>query len=140
MSYTVISSGPSPYARKVRIALLEKGIPFDLKTEIPWHSTTGTSLYNPLEKLPILIPPSGKNAVYDSHYILEWLEAKFPEKSSLLSKDTDEALLAKQIEVVADGVGDAFILLFFENARGEEKGARSGRRANSGRSMVDFER
>ena len=121
MSYTVISSGPSPYARKVRISLLEKGIPFDLKTEIPWHSTTETPLYNPLEKLPILISPDGKDAVYESHYIMEWLEAKFPDKSPLVSKDVDEALLAKQIEVITDGVSDAFVLLFFENARGEGK-------------------
>ena len=40
----------------------------------------------------------------------------------MVSKDNlDEALLAKRIEVVADGVADAFILLFFENARAEGK-------------------
>ena len=39
----------------------------------------------------------------------------------MLSKHTDEMLLAKQIEVVADGVCDAFVLLFFEKARGEDK-------------------
>jgi hypothetical protein len=31
-----------PYARKVRIVLAEKGIPFELITEVPWDSTTST--------------------------------------------------------------------------------------------------
>jgi hypothetical protein len=32
--YRLISAPPSPYARKVRIALIEKGIPFTLQTEV----------------------------------------------------------------------------------------------------------
>ena len=145
MSYTVISSGPSPFARKVRIALLEKGIPFELKTEVPWHSETETPKYNPLEKLPVLIFPDGKGAIYESHYILDWLETKFPDKNSLVSRDNvDEALLAKQIEVVVDGVCDAFVLLFFENARGEGKrseewAARQQRKVDGGfRALADW--
>jgi glutathione S-transferase len=46
---TLISATPSPYARKNRILMLEKGTPFELKNEIPWHSTTETPQYNPLE-------------------------------------------------------------------------------------------
>ena len=52
-SYQLISATPSPYARKVRIALAEKGLPFELLTEVAWDSTTRTPRYNPLEKLPI---------------------------------------------------------------------------------------
>ena len=36
----LISATPSPYARKVRIQLIEKGIPFELVTEVPWNSDT----------------------------------------------------------------------------------------------------
>ena len=36
--YKVISATPSPYARKVRIALAKKGVPFELITEVPWDS------------------------------------------------------------------------------------------------------
>ena len=71
----LISSKPSPYARKVRIALAEKSIPFELISEVPWESTTQAPRYNPLEKLPVLIFPNGK-AIYESHYVLEYLEAK----------------------------------------------------------------
>jgi glutathione S-transferase len=101
--YTLISATPSPYARKVRIALLEKQIPFTLQTEVPWDSDTQTPHYNPLEKLPVLIDNATGNAVYESHFILEWLEVKHSQEPALLPPDVDDRLLAKQIEVVADG-------------------------------------
>lgn len=111
----LISATPSPYARKVRIALAEKGLPFRLRTEVPWDSTTVTPQYNPLEKLPVLIMEDGA-AIYESHYILEYLEAKFP-KPALLPQDIDQRLAARQVEVLCDGVCDAFVLLFFERHR-----------------------
>ena len=70
--FKLISATPSPYARKVRIALMEKSLPFELLTEVPWHSTTSTPLYNPLEKLPVLLLPDG-SSVYESSYILQYL-------------------------------------------------------------------
>ena len=57
--YQLLSATPSPYARKVRIALAEKGIPFELLTEVPWNKTTQTPKHNPLEKLPVLITEDG---------------------------------------------------------------------------------
>lgn len=119
---TLISATPSPYARKVRIALAEKGIPFRLQTEVPWDSTTQTKLYNPLEKLPVLIMDDGKTAVYESNYILEWIEAKYPEPRLVPSAEqVDERLFARQVEVVADGICDALVLAFFEKMREEDK-------------------
>lgn len=122
MVWQLISATPSPYARKVRIALQEKGLDFELKTEVPWDHTTETPQYNPLEKLPVLVFNDGRPAIYESHYILEYLETKFPEPSLLPSlKDADDRLLAKQIEVVADGICDALVLAFFEGLREEDK-------------------
>ena len=122
MTWELISATPSPYARKVRIALQEKNLPFDLKTEVPWDNTTSTPQYNPLEKLPVLILNDGRPAVYESHFILEWLETKYPESSLLpFIDDADDRLLVKQIEVVADGICDALLLSLFENRRDEDK-------------------
>ncbi|KAF4552933.1 Hypothetical protein D9617_8g049460 [Elsinoe fawcettii] len=118
--YTLISATPFPYARKVRIALQEKGIPFKLQTEVPWNTDTKTPSYNPLEKLPVLIPDDGRLAVYESHYIMEWLEAKHPDPP-LMPTDIDDKLFAKQVEVVADGVCDALVIAFFEGQRDADK-------------------
>lgn len=115
--YRLISATPSPYARKVRIALAEKGIPFDLATEVPWNSTTATPKYNPLEKLPVLVLPDG-TGVYDSHYILEWLEVKHP-VPALFPADPEARLAARKLEVLCDGVCDAVVLTFFERQRKE---------------------
>ena len=116
--YRLISATPSPYARKVRIALAEKGIPFELATEVPWDSTTATPAYNPLEKLPVLVLPDGRG-IYESRFILEWLEAKHPDPP-LLPANKDDALAARQVEVIADGICDALVLLFWERRRPEQ--------------------
>jgi hypothetical protein len=65
--YKLISATPSPYARKVRIQLAEKGIPFELITEVPWNADTQTPRYNPLEKLPVYFVPMA--LVFLSHGI-----------------------------------------------------------------------
>lgn len=111
----LISATPSPYARKVRIALAEKGIPFELVTEVPWNSTTATPKHNPLEKLPVLIFEDG-SSVYESRYILEVIEAKWPDPA-LVPAETWERLAARKVEVIADGVCDACVLLFWERHR-----------------------
>lgn len=140
---TLISATPSPYARKVRIALAEKGIPFTLQTEVPWDSTTQTPQFNPLEKLPVLILEDGKSAVYESHFILEWIEAKYPEKPLLPPvEDVDERLFARQVEVVADGICDALVLAFFESHRDADKQSqpwkdRQMRKVNGGLKALD---
>ncbi len=113
----LISATPSPYARKVRIALAEKGLRFELVTEVPWHGTTSTPKYNPLEKLPVLILDDG-TTVYESSFILQWLEMKHP-LPPLLPADPDGVLAARRLEVLCDGVCDALVLLFFERMRGE---------------------
>lgn len=115
--FRLISATPSPFARKVRIALAEKGLPFELMTEVPWDGTTSTPQYNPLEKLPVLILEDG-GSVYDSSHILEFLELKHPEPP-LLPREPDGILAAKRLDVLCNGVCDALVLLFFERMRGE---------------------
>ena len=119
--YRLISATPSPYARKVRIQLAEKNIPFELVTEVPWNNDTQTPRFNPLEKLPVLICENGET-VYESRFINEWVEIQYPEPA-LTPKEKDGVLLTKRFEILADGVCDACVLIFWERARPE--GARS---------------
>jgi glutathione S-transferase len=93
-----------------------------LRHLVPWDSTTKTPLYNPLEKLPVLIDESANHpvSVYESHFILEWLETKYPPPTNavmLSITDADDRLFAKQVEVLCDGMCDALVLLFFEKQR-----------------------
>lgn len=113
--YRLISATPSPYARKVRIQLAEKSIPFELVTEVPWDNDTRTPEFNPLEKLPVLICDDGET-VYESRFVNEWVEIRHPDPP-LMPKDKDSMLLAKRFEILADGICDACVLVFWERAR-----------------------
>jgi len=133
--YRLISATPSPYARKVRIQLAEKNIPFELITEVPWDNDTQTPQFNPLEKLPILICEDGET-VYESRFVNEWVELQHPEPP-LMPKQKDDMLLTKRFEILADGVCDACVLVFWEraregNARSEEWMARQMRKRDGG--------
>ena len=65
--FRLISAIPSPFARKVRIALLEKISLFELITEVPWDDTMTVPQHNPLEKLPALICVDG-SSIYNSSF------------------------------------------------------------------------
>lgn len=111
----LISATPSPFARKVRIALVEKGLPFELITDVPWNDDTVVRDYNPLEKLPILLTESD-GPIYDSALIVDYLDLAYPQ-APLIPRPLRERLLAKTVEVLQNGVCDAVVLLFFERQR-----------------------
>jgi glutathione S-transferase len=111
----LISAKPSPWARKVRIVLIEKGISFELINDIPWATTTMAPEFNPLEKLPILVTGTGES-VYESRFIVEWLDRRYPEKRMIPVED-DAFLACKKLELLVDGVLDASLLYFTEARR-----------------------
>ncbi len=113
----LISATPSPYARKVRIALAEKSVPFELQTEVPWNEGTSLPQHNPLEKLPVLILEDG-TALWESSFILEWIERRYP-SPPLRPADDDGVLAHQRMDALATGVCDAFLLVFFEKMRPE---------------------
>jgi glutathione S-transferase len=115
----LLSATPSPFARKVRIALHEKAIEFELVTEVPWNPDACAPQYNPLGKIPVLILDDG-STVYESRLILEYLEWTHP-RIALLPADPVQMLAAKQLEVIADGVCDAVVLSFIEMQRPSEQ-------------------
>ena len=117
MPLKLISATPSAYARINRIAMMEKGISFELLNEVPWNLDTQTPTYNPLEKLPILILEDG-SWLYDSELIQEYIIQKFADKGpSLLPEGFDATFKAKQIQTLCEGHMDALALDFFEKNR-----------------------
>ena len=111
----LLSATPSPYARKVRIALIEKGIPFELMTEMPWNPGTAAPQFNPLGKIPVLVLDDGR-VVHDSKVIVEYLET-LGRPPQLLPADPSLRLAHKQTEATADGVCDAVVLIVLERSR-----------------------
>lgn len=63
----------SPFCRKVRIALLEKNLDFELKTENYWQRREEFLALNPAGDVPVLVEEDGQ-AICDSAAICEYLE------------------------------------------------------------------
>ncbi|MEO0031570.1 MAG: hypothetical protein RIS94_1328 [Pseudomonadota bacterium] len=117
MSFTLINARPSPFGRKVAIVLLEKGIAYDVQYDVPWGDQTCTPRYSPLEQLPILITEQDEY-VYDSAYILDWLEARHPEPT-LMPTGVDERLAAARRRMLGERLLEVAQSLIFELHRPE---------------------
>lgn len=99
---TVYDHPLSPYAQKVKISLIEKGVPFEapLPNAIGSGSSGGDfAKANPRMEVPVLI--DGEIAVFDSTIILEYLEDKYPEPPMLPASPGDRARV-RMIEEVMD--------------------------------------
>jgi glutathione S-transferase len=118
----LINAKPSPFGRKVIIAMLEKGLPFEVQWDIPWHEDTSVGNWNPLEQLPILVAESGEVA-YESSYILDWLETRYP-RPALVPTDPEDLLRMKLFRALAVTVMDAIVRINFELARPPEQHSR----------------
>ena len=75
----------SPFSRKVRVALREKNLDFDMKVEKVWERRPGFLAINPAGQVPVLVEPDGA-VIADSNAICEYLEEVYPERP-LLGED-----------------------------------------------------
>lgn len=114
----------SPYAQKCKIALLEKGVPFQLKMPAAIGSGQVDAEFlkaSPRGEVPALV--DGDFAVFDSTVILEYIEDAYP-SPALLPRDPKLRAKARMIEDAMDtlyepinwGLGE---LRYFKRAEGE---------------------
>jgi glutathione S-transferase len=99
-------SGPlSLFTAKVRIALAEKGLPYE-SIEVGWsrvdrylpHHPEVVRL-NPKAEVPVLV--DGDTSVYDSTLILQYLEDAYPEPA-LYPRSSSARARCRQLEAAAD--------------------------------------
>jgi glutathione S-transferase len=114
----LVIASPSPYARKARVVLNEKGIAHEIIMDLPWAEGTVAPANNPLGKIPILLTDDGE-AIHDSSVIVQYLELVHPEPP-LLPTDPAGRLEHRKIEVLADGICDAIVLTALEGNREPE--------------------
>ena len=114
----LVASLTSPYARKIRVALAEKSLPFELEVDIPWLADTRVPSYNPLGKVPALVADDGE-LWFDSPVIAEYLDTLAG--PLLLPADRAAALPVRQAEALADGITDAAVAAFLEGMRPAER-------------------
>jgi glutathione S-transferase len=111
----LIASLVSPYARKVRVALAEKKIEYELVEASPWTADTNVPSYNPLGKVPVLVLDDG-TSLFDSRVIVEYLDTVSP-VSRLIPEPNRQRIVVKRWEALADGILDGAVAIVLENRR-----------------------
>ncbi len=121
----------SPYARKVRLVLAEKRLPFELRLEKAWERRPEYLELNPAGTVPTLIEDNGL-VIPDSSVICEYLDEAYPE-SSLLGRT-----LAERIEVrrLAAWFDSRFAIEVTQNLYGEKYLRRLTQRGNPDASAI----
>ncbi len=108
------SSPPSPFGRKVKIAISLLGFDKDVKVEPADPTDTADSVrqQNPLGKIPVLIAEDG-TAYYDSRVILDYLDDRAG-GGRIVPREAKARLEALRLQALCDGILDASILLVYE--------------------------
>ena len=108
------SSPPSPFGRKVKLALGILGLENDVTIEKADPTDVNDSLrqQNPLGKIPALLLEDG-TVLFDSRVILEYLDHRAG-GGRILPNDPDARFSALRLQALADGVMDASVLLVYE--------------------------
>ena len=111
----LISSPTSPYVRKVRIALAEKKIEYQLQDVSPWTPGNPVHAWSPLGKVPVLVLDDGTH-LFDSRVIVEYLDTVSP-VSRLIPEPNRQRIAIRRWEALADGVCDAASAIVVERRR-----------------------
>src|ERR1700735_545584 len=91
----------SPYARKVRLVLAERRLPFELRLEKVWERRPEYLELNPAGTVPTLVEDNGL-VVPDSSVICEYLDEAYPD-NSLMGRSLVERIEVRRLTSWFDG-------------------------------------
>lgn len=115
----------SPYARKVRLVLAEKRLPFELRLEKPWDRRDTYLALNPAGTVPTLEEDNGL-VIPDSTVICEYLDEAYPD-IGLMGHTLAERVEVRRLAAWFDG---KFAREVTENLLGEKHMRRMAGRGN----------
>jgi glutathione S-transferase len=115
----LLGTNTSPYSRKVRLVLLEKGLAHEYVVDPPREPGSGVSRVNPLGRVPSLVLDDGM-VLFDSPVICEHLDG-LAGAPVLLPRDPAARLRVKRWEAFADGVMDSAVAVRVESVRPAER-------------------
>jgi len=115
----LIFSNTSPYARKVRMVIIEKGLDEQIEMVAcnPFDDAAILKATNPLGKVPTLILDEG-DALYDSPVICEYLDSLSP-STCLIPASGQSRWEVLRWQALADGILDSAYNIVMEQLRPE---------------------
>jgi len=111
----LFGSETSPYARKARLALLEKGLPHDWVVAPPREPGSPVPQLNPLGRVPTLVLDDG-TVVFDSPVICEYVDS-LGDRPALIPAEPLARMRVKRWEALADGIMDSAVVVRLESLR-----------------------
>ena len=111
----LIASLTSPFVRKVRIALAEKKIEYQIHEVSPWAPGNPVHAFSPLGRVPVLVLDDGLQ-LFDSRVIVEYLDTVSP-VSRLIPEPSRQRIVVRRWEALADGICDAALEIVVEARR-----------------------
>ncbi|MEO8344401.1 MAG: glutathione S-transferase [Betaproteobacteria bacterium] len=111
----LIASPTSPFVRKVRIALADKKIEYQMVEASPWAPGNPVHAFSPLGKVPVLVLDDGTQ-LFDSRVIVEYLDTVSP-VSRLIPEPNRQRIEVRRWEALADGICDAMLAIVLEAKR-----------------------
>lgn len=109
----------SPFARKIRIVLAEKNIPYEMVVARGSTPDSPVPALNPLGKVPTLQRDDGR-ALYDSPVIAEYLDG-IGSTPKLIPEDFESRIEVRRWEALGDGVTEAIVAVNHERLEPIEK-------------------
>jgi glutathione S-transferase len=109
------STAPSPFGRKVRIAISVLGLDsqIDVRETDLNNAADSIRVQNPLGKVPALILDDGE-VLYDSRVILEYLD-HLAGGGRIVPREAKARFAALRLQALCDGLLDASLLIVYEN-------------------------
>lgn len=108
----------SPYARKVRMFLMEKGINYEFIKEGPSDPAGNVARLNPLGKVPVLVMDDGE-VLFDSPMIVDYLDGL--QGDPLIPSAGEARWRAQRWHALGQGIADAAVARMLEGRRTAER-------------------
>ena len=105
----LLGSPGSPYARKARIAMIEKQVNCEFVADRPSEPGSQVPKYNPLSKVPVLVLDNGKGMI-DSSVIVEYFDG-IGSGPKLIPTEFNARIAVRQWEALGDGIVDSIVTL-----------------------------
>jgi glutathione S-transferase len=132
----------SPFCRKVRIVLTEKGLEYEMRTENLLQRRPEFLALNPACEVPVLVEGNadgddGALVLPDSSAICEYLEETAPEPALLAGTPADRAEIRRlvawfdhkfDVEVTRNLVGEKIMKRFLQLGEPDSRAIRAGKR------------
>ena len=126
----LLGSHTSPYARKVRLVLLEKNIPHEFINDPPREPGSLSARVNPLARIPALILDD-ETCVFDSPVIAEYADTLNDNAIMIPRDDARARMRVRRWEALADGMVDSAVVVRTERIRPQEKQEESNIQRNN---------